>query len=102
MRKERLKAARLKNHLTQGELAEKLKIDAMQISRWEKGHKIPRSERLAEIAQVLNVSVDYLLGISDEPTIRVRVENLTIEEMALVRAFREGDDKEAMKILSNR
>lgn len=102
MRKERLKAARLKNHLTQGELAQKLNIDAMQISRWEKGHKIPRSERLAEIAQVLNVSVDYLLGVSDEPSIRVKIENLTIEEMAIITALRSGDDKEAMKIIANR
>lgn len=102
MRKDRLKEARLKNHFTQEELATKLNVDKVQISRWEQGHLIPRGERLAEIAQVLNVSVDYLLGVSDEPTIRVRVEDLTMEEMALIKAFRSGNDKEAMKILSNR
>lgn len=99
MRKERLREARLKNHLTQAELAERLNTEKNQISRWEQGHKVPRGERLAEIAQVLNVSVDYLLGVSDEPTIRVRVENVTIEEMAVITAMRRGDHDEAMMII---
>lgn len=101
MRKERLREARLKNHLTQAELAEKLNTENNQISRWEQGHKVPRGERLAEIAQVLNVSVDYLLGISDEPTIRVRIENVTLEEMAILSALRNGEREEAIKIIVN-
>lgn len=102
MRAERLREARLKNHLTQEELAEKLNIDKMQISRWERGHKVPRGETLAELASSLNVSVDYLLGVSDEPTIRVRIDNLTIEEIAIITALRKGDDKEAIKIIASR
>lgn len=102
MRADRLRNSRLKNHLTQEELANKLNIDKVQISRWEQGHKVPRGERLAEIAQVLSVSVDYLLGVSDEPTIRVRVENLSLEEVAIITALRSGNDQEALKIIINR
>jgi transcriptional regulator with XRE-family HTH domain len=102
MRKNRLKEIRIKNHLTQEELAEKLHTDKVQISRWENGKAIPRSEALIELSAILGVSVDYLLGLSDEPTIRIRVDNLSLEEMAILSALRSGNDKEAMKIIANR
>lgn len=57
---------------------------------------------MAEIAQALSVSVDYLLGLSDEPTIRVHVNNLSVEEMAIIVALRNGNEKEALKIIINR
>lgn len=102
MRKDRLKEMRLKHHLTQAELADKLGADTKQISRWESGTGVPHGDRLVDIAQILNVSVDYLLGISDEPTIRVRVDNLSIEEMAIISALRRGDRDDALKIIINR
>lgn len=102
MRQDRLKASRLKSHLTQEELANRLNTDKVQISRWERGEALPRAETLIELSRILGVSVDYLLGISDEPTIRIRVDNLSIEEMAILSALRSGNEKEAMKIIANR
>lgn len=102
MRKNRLKESRLKNHLTQEELAEKLYTDKNQISRWENGKSIPRSEILVQLSKILGVSVDYLLGLSDEPVIRVRVDNLNMEEMAVIIAMRKGDDNEAIRTIVNR
>lgn len=101
MRKDRLKQMRLKHHLTQAELADKLGADTKQISRWESGNGVPHAERLIDIAQILSVSVDYLLGVSDEPTIRVRVDNLSAEEMAVITAMRRGEREEALKIILN-
>lgn len=101
MRPDRLKQSRLKSHLTQEELATKLGTDKKQVSRWESGGAVPHGERLVDISRILNVSVDYLLGVSDEPTIRVRVDNLSIEEMAIISALRRGDSKEAVKIIVN-
>lgn len=102
MRKERLKESRQKSHLTQDELAAKLHTDKTQISRWERGESVPHAETLIELSRILAVSVDYLLGISDEPMIRIRVDNLSIEEMAILSALRSGNEKEAMKIIANR
>lgn len=102
MRKDRLRESRLKSHLTQEELAHRINTDKKQISRWESGGSVPHAETLIELSRILSVSVDYLLGISDEPTIRVRVDNLSIEEMGIISALRRGDDKEAMKIIANR
>jgi transcriptional regulator with XRE-family HTH domain len=102
MRKDRLKESRQKSHLTQDELAEKLHTVKTQISRWERGESMPHAKILIQLSQILNVSVDYLLGISDEPTIRVRVDNLSMEEMAVISAMRSGNDQEALKIIVNR
>lgn len=102
MQKNRLSEVRIKNHLTQEELAEKLGTDKNQISRWENGKSIPRSETLIELSNILGVSVDYLLGLSNEPTIRMRFDNLTLEEMAILTALRKDDEKEALKIIVNR
>lgn len=101
MRKDRLKESRQKSHLTQEELATKLHTDKKQISRWESGGSVPHAETLVELSRILSVSVDYLLGISDEPTIRVRVDNLSIEEMGIISALRRGEREEAIKIIVN-
>lgn len=102
MRLDRLKQSRQKSHLTQEELAARLHTDKKQISRWESGGSVPHAETLIELSRILSVSIDYLLGVSDEPTIRVRVDNLSMEEMGIISALRSGNDQEALKIIINR
>lgn len=102
MRIDRLKQSRLKSHLTQEQLGAMLHTDKKQISRWESGGSVPHAETLIELSHILSVSVDYLLGISDEPMIRVRVDNLSVEEMGIISALRTGNDQEALKIIVNR
>lgn len=63
---ERLKELRKQAHLTQVELASKLGIVQSSYADWERGKKKPTQENLVKIAQILNVSVDYLVGNSDE------------------------------------
>ena len=63
---ERLKELRKKANFTQVEVAEKLGISQPAYASWERGVKKPTQENLVKIAQVLNVSVDYLVGNSEE------------------------------------
>ena len=63
---ERLKELRKQAHLTQVELASKLGIVQSSYADWERGKKKPTQENLIKIAQILNVSVDYLVGNSEE------------------------------------
>ena len=63
---ERLKELRKQAHLTQVELASKLGIVQSSYADWERGKKKPTQDNLVKIAQVLNVSVDYLVGNSEE------------------------------------
>jgi len=63
---ERLKNLRKQAHLTQTDVAEKLGISQQAYASWERGIKKPTQENLVKIAQVLNVSIDYLVGNSEE------------------------------------
>lgn len=62
---ERLKILRKQAQLTQVDVAEKLGISQPAYASWERGIKKPTQENLVKIAQILNVSVDYLVGNSD-------------------------------------
>ena len=64
---ERIKALRKQRHLTQSELMSilrndyDLKTDRVMISKWETGFQTPHIDTLKVIAEVLEVSVDFLL-----------------------------------------
>ena len=65
---ERLKDLRKQAELTQVDVAEKLGISQPAYASWERGVKKPTQDNLVKIAQIFNVSVDYLVGNSDEKT----------------------------------
>ena len=89
---ERLKELRKKANFTQVEVAEKLGISQPAYASWERGAKKPTQENLVKIAQVLNVSIDYLVGNSEEKPneldniellFRMNSKGLTDEEKAV-------------------
>ncbi|MBQ2740236.1 MAG: helix-turn-helix transcriptional regulator [Clostridia bacterium] len=51
--------------LTQKEIAEKLHINPANITNWKKGINIPSLEVFYELCKILDVSADYLLGLTD-------------------------------------
>ena len=65
---ERLKKLRKKARLTQVDIARKLGISQQAYASWERGIKKPTQENLVKIAEIVNVSVDYLVGNSEERT----------------------------------
>ena len=65
---ERLKRSRMRLGWNQLELAEETGIPQQVISRLEHGHQSIYVERLIELATTLQVSLDYLVGLSDDPT----------------------------------
>lgn len=53
------------------ELADILKVHKGSISNWETDRRSPDKEMLNTIAEYFNVSVDYLLGRTDEKTLHI-------------------------------
>lgn len=61
----RVKELREKRHLTQSGLALKVGATQQTISKVENGICIPKVDLVIQIAEVFNVSIDYLLGLSN-------------------------------------
>lgn len=64
---ERLKDIREDNDLTQSDVANILKTTRQQVSKWETGTQMMGVDKYIVLAKHYNVSVDYLLGLTDEP-----------------------------------
>ena len=62
---DRLKQLRLRFGYSQAFLAEELSISRMAYTLYESGHREPPLEILIHLAQMYQVSLDYLLGMSD-------------------------------------
>lgn len=65
---ERLKEIRLSKKLTQQQLAEQVGLAKPTISCYEKGKREPNILMVKKIAKTLNVSLDYLVGLDNDPT----------------------------------
>lgn len=63
---ERLKILREESNLTIEQLAEKLGIVKQTISKYENSQREPKYETLVKIAEIFNVSLDYLFGRTDK------------------------------------
>lgn len=61
----RLRAARALAGMTQYETSKAANITRNNIPRYETGEILPGSRRLFLICKTLNVSADYLLGLTD-------------------------------------
>ena len=62
---ERIKKARELRNITQSQLGEKLGVTGVTVMRYEKGQREPNIETIFNLAEKLNVSVSYLLGVVD-------------------------------------
>jgi len=63
---ERLKFLRKQNNLTQEQVAEQIKMSLKGYRNYEIYNRTPKLENLMVIADYFDVSIDYLVGRSDE------------------------------------
>nr|WP_106780364.1 helix-turn-helix transcriptional regulator [Lysinibacillus timonensis] len=65
MHAKRLKELRLEHGYTMEEIGKKLGIKKSSYASYESKYRRPPLERLRQLSQVYDVSVDYILGITD-------------------------------------
>lgn len=66
-----IKNLRLSRNISQVELARRLNVSKQSVSNWENDNIQPSIEMLVKIANCLDVSTDYLLGLSTKKTLDV-------------------------------
>ena len=74
----RIREVRKEKGITQAKLAKKIGMEQTQYSRYERGENEIKVNVLIDICKALDVSADYILGLTDEknPT-GYRVKNIT-------------------------
>ncbi|MBZ5985084.1 helix-turn-helix transcriptional regulator [Leuconostoc gelidum subsp. gasicomitatum] len=82
---EKLKSIRKSKRLTQLELSERLQVSKGTVSAYEQGLSYPSIETLVKICDTLEISSDYLLGISDDLTFKMG--GLTDQQMESILQF---------------
>jgi transcriptional regulator with XRE-family HTH domain len=85
----RLRAARQQLNLSQHELARLCGLNINQIGRYELGQREPTSTTLVKMARILNVSIDYLTGLTDEPHGSMVAADLNVYEREVVDTLRQ-------------
>lgn len=89
--KDRIHALRKSQNLSQGELAAKLGESKtyVMIALYEKGSRMPKIATLMKLADIFDVSVDYLLGRTDNPHGIITHDKVNGHDVAI-----EGDSRE--------
>lgn len=64
---ERLHHLKNEKNVLQKEIAKAINISLRSYQRYESGERKPDSDILIKLSSYFDVSVDYLLGLSDEP-----------------------------------
>ena len=84
---EKIKKERLRNRLTQEMLAEMADITSSYVGQIERGERKVTLSKLVRIANVLNVSIDYLLS----DTMEMKDDNLQVEIKNAMNNMKEKD-----------
>lgn len=82
---DRIKRLREQKSMTQAELAKRLGITRASVNGWEMGLSVPSTQRLVELADIFDVSIDFLLGRKNSSS--VSVTGLTDQDIEIVLAL---------------
>jgi len=66
MLSKRLKAAREAAKLSQSEIADKIGVSQPAYCYMENGDKVPSLPVAKQLAKILNISLDYLVGMNED------------------------------------
>lgn len=96
-----LKTLMEESQITQNELAKSIGFTQRAISKWVNLQSEPTETAIIKIANYFNVSVDYLLGRTDELGAPVTLhQDLTKEERSFLELFRQLSRGERAQLLA--
>ena len=94
--KYRIRDLRREKNITADELGEIVGVSRFSVSNWETGRNQPNNDILIKLAEYFNVSVDYLLGITDIPHTDVQLDEF---QVALYNGTEELTDEQKEDLL---
>ena len=97
---EKLKEARKEAGLSQEQLAEKMSVSRSAIAKWENDKGMPDINNLKAIAQLLNVSIDYLLDDDEKISFNEIKEPVNLDDYTVTGKCR--DKKDAVCVMKHK
>lgn len=89
---DRIRSLREKHNLTQEQIAKKIGISRGTYAHYEINKRRPDYETLIKIAEIFDVSTDYLVGRSDNPGYKIIDDNKLESDPDLQIAFNAATD----------
>lgn len=88
LRADRLRALREKHGFSQREFSRLCGVSAPLIRSYENGDTDPTAEKLVIMANIFDVSIDYLTGRTDDPGMYIAASELNDDELLMLNTFR--------------
>ena len=94
----RIRKLRESRNMTQTELSEILGMKTYTtVSKWEKNENFPKGKDLKKLAEIFNVTSDYLLGLSDTKLGKITTQN---EHSEILTIYNQLEEPKQEKVLS--
>ena len=94
---DRIRKLRESRNMTQTELSEILGMKTYTtVSKWEKNENFPKGKDLKKLAEIFNVTSDYLLGLSDNKLGKITTQN---EHPEILTIYNQLEEPKQEKVL---
>ncbi|HER6148902.1 TPA: helix-turn-helix transcriptional regulator [Streptococcus pyogenes] len=95
---DRIRKLREGRNMTQTELSEILGMKTYTtVSKWEKNENFPKGKDLKKLAEIFNVTSDYLLGLTDSKLGKITIQN---EQPEIVSIYNQLEQPRQEKVLN--
>ena len=87
-----IQSLRKEKHISQTRLSIELEVSQETISAYENDKHYPSVASLLKLRNIFGVSIDYILGLTDQRYPAIRKSDLSDDELFVLSAYRQMDD----------
>ena len=86
-----IQSLRKEKKISQTRLSIELEVSQETISAYENGRHYPSAKSLLKLREIFNVSIDYILGLTDQRYPVIQNSDLSEDELFLLHEYRQMD-----------
>lgn len=86
-----IRSLRKEKHISQTRLSMELEVSQETISAYENDKHYPSAKSLIKLRDLFDVSIDYILGLTDQRYPSIQRSDLAEDEQILLRTYRKMD-----------
>ena len=86
-----IRSLRKEKHISQTRLSTELEVSQETISAYENGKHYPSAKSLIKLRDLVGVSIDYILGLTDQRYPALQRSDLAEDEQLLLHTYRKMD-----------